>query len=123
MRGSHFYDVHPRYTPGSPAAFFEDRATPERVAREERDGYERAMTGVYGETQRALAEKAGLHGIVESCMSVSDRIDVLDLLTDRRSTITTQPLRVFVRGRKTTLSCPTCAQEHRFRHLKREGEP
>lgn len=56
------YNVRPRYTPGSPAAVDEDTAF--RVAREEREAYEHALTGIGGERERRRAEMLGLEGIV-----------------------------------------------------------
>lgn len=55
------YNVRPRYTPGSPAAV--DRKTAEQVAREERDAYGHALTGIMGENERERAELLGVEGI------------------------------------------------------------
>ena len=58
------YNVRPRYTPGSPAVV--DEATAQRVAREERDAYEHALTGAWGEAERQRAELLGVSSIVYS---------------------------------------------------------
>lgn len=58
------YNVRPRYSPGSPAAV--DEATALRVVREERDAYEHALAGAWGEAERQRAELLGLDGIVYS---------------------------------------------------------
>ena len=56
------YNVRPRYTPGSPAAV--DEATALRVAEQERDGHEQALSGAWGEDERERAVQLGLTGIV-----------------------------------------------------------
>ena len=55
------YNVRPRYSPGSPAAV--DEATARRSAREERDSYETALSGAWGDAERQRAELLGLDGI------------------------------------------------------------
>lgn len=62
-RKTGFYDVRPRYTPGSPGLV--DEATAQRVAKEERESYEHALSGIMGEIDKARAEKLGLRGIVQ----------------------------------------------------------
>ena len=56
------YNVRPRYTPGSPASVNEAIAL--RVAAEERENYEVALSGMWGDAERARAEALGLAGIV-----------------------------------------------------------
>ena len=58
------YHVDTRYTCGSPAVVPEQTAL--RVAEEEKKAYERALTGVYGDDKKTLAETKGLDGIVEA---------------------------------------------------------
>lgn len=61
-----YYNVRPRYTPGSPAMV--DAATAARVARQEKAGYEDALSGVYGVELQTRAQNEGLRGIVERVM-------------------------------------------------------
>ena len=88
MRASHrkaqgFFDVRPRYTPGSPGLV--DEATAQRVAKEERESYEHALTGIVGDAEKARAEKLGLRGIVqwkqEKGSGKKQGWDVVDLVT------------------------------------------
>ena len=53
MSRSH-YSVYPRYSAGSPAAV--PRATAERVVEQEKEGYEHALSGVYGLQHKEAAE-------------------------------------------------------------------
>lgn len=78
------YRVAPRYTPGSPALV--DRATAERVAREERAAYDRILSGRYGAHAETIADaKArGLGGIVEEQHVKAWSIVFVDLLTGAR---------------------------------------
>jgi len=62
-----YYNVNPRYTPGSPAMV--SKSIAEHVAQQEREGYERALTGVMGEEDKAKAETAGLRGVVEGVLA------------------------------------------------------
>lgn len=82
-RKAGFFDVRPRYTPGSPGLV--DEATAKRVAAEERESYEHALTGIMGETEKTRAEKLGLRGIVqwkqEKGSGKKQGWDVLDLVT------------------------------------------
>ncbi len=63
MRSTGHFNVAPRFTPGSPALVREEIAL--RVAAQERDSFPRAKEGIYGETDKAKAERLGLRGIVE----------------------------------------------------------
>lgn len=58
------YQVNPRYTPGSPAQV--DIPTAERVAKQEREHYEIALSGVFGQDEEHKARTLGLKGIVEN---------------------------------------------------------
>jgi len=58
-----YYNVEPRYSPGSPAQVSRRQAF--QVADAEQDAYRRTLTGVYGPELKARAEKLGLDGIVE----------------------------------------------------------
>ena len=53
--------VRPRYSGGSPAMVKDDVAL--RVAEQEREEYERALTGVYGDHQKRRAKVLGLRDI------------------------------------------------------------
>lgn len=73
------YNVRPRYTPGSPSGVPEETAM--KVAADEKKAYERTLTGVYGEEERAKAEKEGLLGIAEEVVERRKHWDVRDLIT------------------------------------------
>lgn len=60
------HNVRPRYTCGSPAAVTQFVA--ETVAQEEKRGYERALTGIFGEEELVKAKSLGLRGIVEKVL-------------------------------------------------------
>jgi hypothetical protein len=77
-RGLH-WNVAPRYTAGSPAMVPEHIAR--QVAKEEKEAYERLLTGIYGEADKATAEKLGLKGIVEERFETKKGWDVTDVLT------------------------------------------
>jgi hypothetical protein len=62
MKQGHF-NVAPRYSPGSPALV--DEGIARKVAEDEKRFIEHALEGVWGEAQKARAEKLGLRGIVE----------------------------------------------------------
>lgn len=79
--GSH-YNVAPRYTPGSPALVPRDVA--ERVAHEEKRFVEHALSGAWGERNKAMAERLGLRGIVELRTERRDHWEILDLCTGER---------------------------------------
>lgn len=59
-----YYNLNPRYTPGSPAMVY-DNATAARVAKQEKAFYEDALTGIMGADMKERAEREGLKGIVE----------------------------------------------------------
>jgi hypothetical protein len=73
------YNVKPRYTPGSPAMV--DERIARRVVQQERQAYEDALSGAWGEKERQTAEKLGLEGIVEEVREKSGALHVLDLIT------------------------------------------
>ncbi len=52
--------VRPRYSPGSPAMVHDHIAL--QVARDERESYEHALTGMWGEAEKKRAEILGLRG-------------------------------------------------------------
>ena len=60
MRG---FELIPRYSAGSPA-MVHDRELADRVAKDEKRGYEAALEGVYGAEAMAEAKDKGLDGIV-----------------------------------------------------------
>lgn len=76
------YNVAPRYTPGSPALV--DRATAERVAKEEDESYKLAITGHAGEEAKLRAMEEGRFGIVEERWEERNRMHYRDLLTENR---------------------------------------
>lgn len=77
-RKTHF-SVAPRYTCGSPAQVPEHIAR--RVAEEEKQAYERSLTGIYGDADKELAEKKGLAGIAEERTETAKGWQVRDLCT------------------------------------------
>ena len=77
----YYYNVRPRYTAGSPAMV--DEATARRVAEQEKDAYEAALEGVYGEEDQRKAKALGLRGITERVREAMGRFwEVTDLITD-----------------------------------------
>ena len=85
VRSGHF-NVAPRYTPGSPALI--DEATARRAANAEKEFIEHALSGAWGEEQKARAARLGLRGIVEYRVEQGSGKklgwDVLDLCTGER---------------------------------------
>lgn len=78
--GAFYYELAPRYTPGSPAAV--DEATARRVAKEEKDAYTCTLEGIYGEAAKAVALEKGLALIAfEMCEKASGWV-IHDLITD-----------------------------------------
>lgn len=78
-----WYNVAPRYTPGSPALV--DEATAMRVADEEKKDYETIVAGqsyVPGEEEKA--KRLGLKGIVEARQESKGGWNVTDVLTGER---------------------------------------
>ena len=63
MRSVSYWNVRPRYTPGSPALV--DCRTATKVAKDEKEFYEYALSGTWGEKEKARAEAEGLRGIAE----------------------------------------------------------
>lgn len=74
-----YFNVHPRYTPGSGAMV--DEATAKRVALEERHFYDIATSGAFGEADMAKAATEGLKGIVEKIREHKGGWMVTDLIT------------------------------------------
>ena len=60
IRGAHCH-VRPRYTPGSPAMVPDETAA--RVAAEEKDAHEQALSGAWGESEKRRAEILGVRGV------------------------------------------------------------
>jgi len=56
-----YFEVRPRYTCGSPGQVSERICAEEALS--EQEGYQRALSGVYGEESKAKAEREGLEGI------------------------------------------------------------
>lgn len=77
-----FYQVAPRYTPGSPAQV--DEQTARRVAAEESSSFTHYLEGVYGEEAKVEAEALGLGGIVEHVTQHAGHAVVDDLITGKR---------------------------------------
>jgi hypothetical protein len=77
--GAHFFDVRPRYTPGSPAAVSEAVAL--RVAQEEKEGHEYALTGRCGVTEQTRAQTEGLGLISIEMREKPTGWQVRDLIT------------------------------------------
>jgi hypothetical protein len=77
-----YFNVVPRYTPGSPAIVPEDIAND--VAIEESAAYERALSGVDGAEDQARAERLGLRGISEQRTEYPECWVVKDLITLER---------------------------------------
>jgi hypothetical protein len=74
-----FFDVRPRYTSGSPAAVPEHIAR--EVAKQEKDAYEAALTGMYGEEYRRLAQAKGMDGVAIYMKETRTGWLVFDLIT------------------------------------------
>src|SRR3990172_8687499 len=82
--GIKYYNVRPRYTCGSPAIV--DAQTAARVARQEKEGFETALSGIYGPEEQARAGRDGLRGIAEAVLKEHrqnrrDGFIVRDLIT------------------------------------------
>jgi hypothetical protein len=75
-----FYDVRPRYTPGSPAMVGEEIAL--KVAQEEQQFIKHALEGVWGEEQKLRAEVLGLSEIVVKRKEVRGGWEVYDVIKD-----------------------------------------
>ena len=78
-----WFNVAPRYSPGSPALV--SQAIAERVAADEVDFYRAVLEGVYGPDEVARAQQLGLDGIVEERVERHDGELVRDVITGRES--------------------------------------
>lgn len=76
-------NLEPRYTPGSPGAV-SDEALARQVARDERECYEHALEGVYGEADKKKAEEQGLALIVFLMWETSKGWRVEDYITGEK---------------------------------------
>lgn len=74
-----YYNVAPRYTPGSPAMVGQDIA--ERVMKEEQVGYRHALDGIYGTEHQRVAQERGLAGIVYTTTERRNAYIKNDLIT------------------------------------------
>ncbi len=81
--GAFCYNVEPRYTPGSSACV--ERATAERVAKEEQVSIGHALRGAWGPAEKTRAEAQGLGLIVFSMKEVARGWEVEDLITGKRA--------------------------------------
>lgn len=77
-----FYNVEPRYTPGSPGAV--DFRTAKAVAADEQQCYTFALDGVYGDADQRKAKESGLDLIVFSMYERPKGWHVEDLITGKR---------------------------------------
>lgn len=75
-----YYNVKPRYTPGSPGMV--DQKTAEHVAAQERRCFKEALDGTYGDHLQNVAKTQELLGIVERVYETAIGWEVHDLLTD-----------------------------------------
>jgi hypothetical protein len=74
-----FFNVYPRYTPGSPALVRREIA--ERLMRNERAVYDDMIKGVYGPAKKAEAMQLGLRSIVEESWEFRGVMMYRDCLT------------------------------------------
>ena len=79
---AYYFDVHPRYTPGSPGLV--SRRVGAQVARDEREVYGRHLSGLYGPQGIAKAQRLGLSRIVWSRHESRGTLYYLDAITDER---------------------------------------
>lgn len=77
-----YYNVRPRYTPGSPAMV--DHRTASKVAQDEADAHANTCTGVYGVDAMETAMRDSKRGIAEECTERADCWIVRDLITGDR---------------------------------------
>ena len=81
------FNVRPRYTCGSPAMVHGEIAR--KVAVEEKDAYEQALSGFWGEDEKKRAETLGLDGLAyvmfEEGSGREFRWHVWDLITDKET--------------------------------------
>lgn len=73
------FNVHPRYSPGSPALVREEIARD--VMRAEESLYEAAIAGLEGSQAQRTAAERGLSGIVEEHWEFKGRWHFQDLMT------------------------------------------
>ena len=66
MKSVNYCNVRPRYTPGSPAMV--DLRTASKVAKDEKEFYEYALSGTWGAKEKERAEREGLAGIAEQVL-------------------------------------------------------
>jgi len=78
--GAHFINLEPRYTCGSPAAVYDEELA-RRVAKEEREAYEYALTGAVGPTDCEKARIRGLTLIVFEMRETAKGWKVKDWIT------------------------------------------
>lgn len=81
-RGPFWFNVAPRFTPGSPAMVKSGQAL--RVADLEREAYRYATDERMGTAEVEKADRLGLRGIVEVVRETRQGWDTLDLLTGER---------------------------------------
>jgi hypothetical protein len=79
VAGAPFFNVWPRYTPGTPALVRDQTA--QHVMRSELAVYEDMIRGLYGPAKKAEAKKLGLRGIVEETWEFRGILMYRDLLT------------------------------------------
>lgn len=80
-----WWEVAPRYTPGSPSMV--SRTTALYVAEQEKRAYNQALTGCYGEEMKQTAETQELRGIVWSWHQVRNEILWHDEITHEQGRI------------------------------------
>lgn len=76
-----FWNVAPRYTPGSPAMV--DETIARKVSEEEKYFHKIALEGSWGENEKRKAEKQGLDFIVYRMSETSKGWEVFDLITGK----------------------------------------
>lgn len=81
--GNTAYSVLPTFTPGSSAQV--DKLIAERVVLQERESYDHALSGIYGEDVKRAAERRGLAGIVFAWYEDGKKVRVHDMIMDEHS--------------------------------------
>jgi hypothetical protein len=76
-----YFQVRPRYTPGSPAQVPQHVAL--RVAEQEPRFYERALSGIWGDSSKATADTEGLDFIAYTITEKKKGWEVHDLITSK----------------------------------------
>lgn len=79
--GFHSFNVRPRYTGGSPGAFFNSPQTTFRVAQQEVEAREHALEGIFGDEQKQRAERLGVEAIAYALYEERGGWKVMDMLT------------------------------------------